>query len=204
MWPAASRVLVRASGRIPPRSGRHSATVLKSSSSRGAVSVSSMWTSRGAKQGGGGAGGSDSLRTSPESPRLSRPLTLCAATRGGEDHADAPPLPALARSCRDHVAGHTYMESSGSTRNVATHFPNMAAWTVPAGVGRARRKGANSRKLAWRAATSFRTPAPDTGRCSTYPGSAPPGLGKVWRRPGRSLHPPSGPMSHDSRRWRSR
>ena len=36
-------------------------------------------------------------------------------------------------SCRVHVAGHTYMESSGSTRNVATHFPNMAPWTVRAG-----------------------------------------------------------------------
>ena len=38
----------------PPGSGRHPATVLKSSSSRGAVSVSSMRASRGAKQGGGG------------------------------------------------------------------------------------------------------------------------------------------------------
>ena len=36
-------------------------------------------------------------------------------------------------SCRVHVAGHTYMESSGSTRNVATHFPNMVVWTVRAG-----------------------------------------------------------------------
>ena len=36
-------------------------------------------------------------------------------------------------SCRVHVAGHTYMESSESTRNVATHFPNMAVWTVRAG-----------------------------------------------------------------------
>ena len=36
-------------------------------------------------------------------------------------------------SCRVHVAGHTYMESSGSTRNVATHFPNMAVWTVRPG-----------------------------------------------------------------------
>ena len=34
---------------------------------------------------------------------------------------------------RVHVAGHTYIESSGSTRNVATHFPNMAVWTVRAG-----------------------------------------------------------------------
>ena len=65
-------------------------------------------------------------------------------------------------------------------------------------VSRARRKGANSRKRAQRAATSFRTPAPDTGRCSTYPGSAPPGPGKAWRRPGTSLHLPSGPMSRDS------
>ena len=87
MWPAASRVPVRASGRNPPGSGRHPATVLKLSSSRGAVSVSSMWASMGAKQGGGDAGGSDALRASPESPRLSGPLTLCAAPRGWEDHA---------------------------------------------------------------------------------------------------------------------
>ena len=133
MWAAASRAPVRASGRNPPGSGRDPATVLESSSSRGAVGVSSMWASMGAKQGGGDAGGSDSLRASPESPRLSRPPTLCAAPRGGEDHADAPPLSALARSCRVHVAGHTYMESSGRTRNISTHFPNMAAWTVPAG-----------------------------------------------------------------------
>ena len=135
--------------------------------------------------------GSDSLRASPESSRLSRPLTLCSAPRGGEDHAGSM-LPGT------HIWSRREAPETSRRISPIWRFGRF----VP--VSRARRKGANSRKRAQRAATSFRTPAPDTGRCSTYPGSAPPGPGKAWRRPGRPLHLPSGPMCHDSPRWRFR
>ena len=184
MWPAASRAPVRASGRNPPGFGRHPAPVLRSSSSRGAVSVSSMWASMGEKQVGGDAGGNDFLRSSPESPRLSGPLSLCAAPRGGEDHAGSM-LPGT------HIWSRREAPETSQRISPIWRFGRF----VP--VSRARRKGANSRKRAQRAATSFRTPAPDAGRCSTYPGSAPPGPGKAWRRPGRPLHLPTGPMSRD-------
>ena len=79
----------------------------------------------GAKQGGGDAGGSDSLRTSPESPRLSRLLTLCAAPRGGEDHADAPPTalgPVMpGPSWRAHICCRLWRrrEARGTSRRIS-------------------------------------------------------------------------------------
>ena len=173
------------SGRNPPGSGRHPAPVLKFSLSRGAVRVSSMWASMGAKQGGGDAGGSDSLRTSPESPRLSRSLTLYMPRREAGRIMPGP-------CCRAHIYG--VVEKHAIRRDAFPPIWRLGRF-VP--VSRARRKGANSRKRAQRAATSFRTPAPDTGRCSTYPGSAPLDPGKAWRRPGRPLHLPTGPMSRD-------
>ena len=101
--------------------------------------------------------------------------------------------------CRAHISGVV-----GKHAKRRDAFPQYGGLVGSCGNGprKAQRRKFPEARLA--GATSFRTPAPDTGRCSTYPGSAPPGSGKAWRRPGRPLHLPTGPRSHDWCRWRSR